>query len=473
MAAPGRFTQGSIMSHIAVMTSTASVGLMALFLVDLADLYFLSLLGEAEVAAAVGFSGSILFFSTSICIGIAIAMSALVSLAIGGGKRQRARRSVVNVFVFGVLITIPLATAMWLAVPWMLRLLGAEGYTLELAISYLRIVLPSMPILVMGMSCGGALRAVGDAKGAMYTTLAGGAVNAIFDPLFIFALAMGVDGAATASVLGRFAVLAVGLRGVIRQESLLTTFSFRAFRRQTWAIVKIAGPAMMTNVATPIGYAFVTASIARFGDGAVAGYAVVGRIIPVAFGIVFALSGAVGPIFGQNFGAGLPERVRRTFWDGLIFSAAAVFAVSIILYFCQGLLIHAFDLDGEAADLVAFFATFVAVTFVFNGAQFMANAAFNNLQHPDWSTWSNWARATIGTIPFVWLGAELAGAPGVLAGQALGGLLIALLTVGAALTLLRRLPERPPPGSSAQTSFRVPLSPYTLYRGWVGIFSRD
>ncbi|MEM9442528.1 MAG: MATE family efflux transporter, partial [Pseudomonadota bacterium] len=64
------FTEGSVLRHISVMTATATTGLIALFAVDLIDLYFLSLLGEVELAAAVGYAGSILFFTTSICIGL-------------------------------------------------------------------------------------------------------------------------------------------------------------------------------------------------------------------------------------------------------------------------------------------------------------------------------------------------------------------------------------------------------------------
>ena len=76
-------------------------------------------------------------------------------------------------------------------------------------------------------------------------------------------------------------------------------------------------PAMMTQIATPVGNAFVTAEIARFGDGAVAGWAIIGRIVPVAFGVIFALSGAVGPIIGQNFGARRYDRLQSTMRDSL------------------------------------------------------------------------------------------------------------------------------------------------------------
>ncbi len=471
--AGARFVQGSIMGHIAVMTSTASIGLMALFLVDLADMYFLSLLGEAELAAAVGFAGSILFFSTSISIGIAIAMSALVSQAIGAGRRARARGRVVDVFVFALAVTIPLAAVFWFSAPWLLELLGATGRTLDLATSYLRIVLPTMPVLALAISCGGALRAVGDARGAMYSTLTGGAVNALLDPIFIFTLGLGVDGAAAATVAGRFAVLAVGLYGVVRKQDLLGRFAFGRFKLQVPAILGVAAPAIMTNVATPVGYAFVTEAIARFGDGAVAGYAVIGRIIPVAFGAVFALSGAIGPIFGQNLGAGRLDRVRRTLWDALIFLTVTVLSVSLLLFLLQDLIILAFTASEEAAELIGFFCTFIAIGYLFIGAQFIANAAFNNLRRPTWSTWSNWGRATLGTIPFVWAGAALAGAPGVLAGQIIGGLVFGLASFLVAAGLVARLGELPAAPGAPPRTLRVPLSAYTLYRGWTGIFSKD
>ena len=77
------------------------------------------------------------------------------------------------------------------------------------------------------------------------------------------------------------------------------------------AILGIAIPATLTNVSTPIANAFVTAAMAQYGDIAVAGFSIIGRLTPVAFGVVFAVSGAVGPIIGQNYGAGRWFRVRQ------------------------------------------------------------------------------------------------------------------------------------------------------------------
>jgi len=79
------FTEGSILKHICVMTTTATAGLLVFFLVDLVDMFWLSLLGQVELAAAIGYAGSLLFFTMSISIGLSIATTAVVSQSIGRG----------------------------------------------------------------------------------------------------------------------------------------------------------------------------------------------------------------------------------------------------------------------------------------------------------------------------------------------------------------------------------------------------
>ncbi len=470
--AQAKFLEGSILRHISVMTATASIGMMALFVVDLIDLYFLSLLGEVELAAAVGFAGSILFFTTSICIGLAIAMAALVARAVGARETARAKRYVVHASLCALIVTVPLALVIWLAIPDLLRLIGAEGRALELAASYLRIIVPSMPVLALAMASGGVLRAVGAARLAMSATLAGGLVNAVLDPILIFGLELGVAGAAWASVAARATVFLVGAYGVILKSEMLGRFKARLFGRDAARIAAIAGPAILTNVATPVGNAYVTASMAAFGDNAVAGFSIVGRIIPVAFGVVFALSGAVGPVIGQNFGAQRHDRIRRALLDALLLSTGVVLVSASLLFLLQDQIAAAFDASPGAAAVWGFFASFIAVTFAFMGAQFIAHAAFNNLGRPLWSTWSNWGRATLGTIPLVWLGATWFGPEGVLLGQAAGGVIFGTGAYLVALWLCAE-PKRLGPAPTRVLMFRVPLSALTVYRGWIGLFGRD
>ena len=99
------FTQGSILRHILVMTSVSTVGILALVSADLVDMYFLSLLGQAELAAAIGFSGILLFFLLSAGMGLQIGMGALVARAKGQHDRKLAGRYCTNVIIFAFILT--------------------------------------------------------------------------------------------------------------------------------------------------------------------------------------------------------------------------------------------------------------------------------------------------------------------------------------------------------------------------------
>jgi Na+-driven multidrug efflux pump len=201
--------------------------------------------------------------------------------------------------------------------------------------------------------------------------------------------------------------------------------------------VTIAAPAILTQLATPFGQAFVTRAMAGFGEAAVAGMAIVGRMTPVAFGVIFALSGAIGPMIGQNFGAGRMDRVRRAFRDGLLFCAIFTVAMTAILFALRGPIIALFQAEGVTRDLIVLFCGPLALAFFFNGVIFVSNAAFNNMGHPFRSTWINWGRHTLGTVPFVLAGGALFGAAGVLIGQAVGGVIFA----GVAAVMVRRMME--------------------------------
>src|SRR5262249_29153681 len=148
--------------------------------------------------------------------------------------------------------------------------------------------------------------------------------------------------------------------------------------------------------------------------------AVIGRIVPVAFGAIFALSGSIGPILGQNFGAQRLDRVRRTIIDSMILMLGYCAVMWLALIVLREPIVQLFGTSGDGAELIRFFSLYIAGSWVFVGALFVANATFNNLGFPTWSTILNWGRATIGTLPFAWIGANYFGAQGVLAGQALG-----------------------------------------------------
>jgi putative MATE family efflux protein len=436
--AAGKFVTGSVLRHILVMTGTGAVGLMAIFIGELANMLFLSRLGDVEIVSAVGYGSSILFFATSIGIGLSIAAAAIVSPALGVGALTRARRLSVNAHLLTAVASLVLSAALWLMVPSLLRWLGATGRTHTLAVDYLRIIIPALTPLALGMTSGAVLRSVGDARRSMYVTLAGALVNVVLDPLFIFTFGLGITGAAIATVIGRFVMMGVGLYGVMRVHNLMGRPKLRPFLSDSQVLAAVAIPAVLANIATPVGNAFVVSAMAPFGDAAVAGYAILGRIQPVAFGAIFALSGSIGPILGQNLGAGQFQRMRAVLTNALGVTTAFTAVAWMALLALEEPLVRGFQASGETAAIIRLFCHWVAPLFLFFGWLFVANACFNTLRRPQLSTAFNWARATFGTVPFVIIGAHWYGAKGAIIGNMLGGIAFGIAAVAVCYRLIEQ-----------------------------------
>ena len=385
-----------------------------------------------------GFAGVVGFFHLSVFIGMLIGIAAVVSRAIGAQRMAEARGLATSSLVISAALALTMSALTWVFLAPILRLLGAEGRVLELAHGFLSITLPSTVLLGLGMACSALLRSVGDARRAMMVTLVPAIVTAVLDPLFIFYFGLGLDGAAIVLVLARMVMTGVGLYGAWRVQKLLAPLQTSRLRTDARTLFTVAGPAVLTNLATPVGAAFVTHSVAQFGASAVAGQATIERLVPVAFGLIYSLSGAVGPVLAQNLGARQFDRVREGLRASLGFMVGAVAVAWLLLAVLQGPLIQVFSLEGVAADMVHAFCSWIAASFFFMGALFVANAAFNNLGHPLWSTAFNWGRATLGTIPFAWWGAQY-GPVQVLAGQAVGAVLFGSLAMWTAFRLTARL----------------------------------
>jgi putative MATE family efflux protein len=434
-----KFVTGSLLRHILAMTGAGALGLMAIFIGDLANIYFLSRLGDEAVVAAVGYASSILFFSTSIGIGLSIAATSLVAPALGARRRMRARRLAANAHVLSFVFSALASAALWLAIRPLLELLGAGGRALDLASLYLSILIPTLPVLSLGMTSAAVLRSVGDARRAMYVTFSGAIANILLDLLFIVHLGLGIEGAALSSLLARLVIMAVGFNGVVRVHDLLGRPKIATLVQDAPAFSRIAAPAVLTNIAPAVGNAYVTHAIAVYGDAAVAAWAIIGRITPVAFGAIYALSGSVGPIIGQNFGAGASARMRDVFTLSLLTTAGFTAAAWLVLAIFAEDLANIFNSGPEARVLIVFFCRWVSPLFAFLGALFVANAVFNTLGRAHYSTALNWCRATLGTIPFVVIGGKFYAAKGVLAGNLVGGIAFGTIAIVAGYQLIDRL----------------------------------
>jgi Na+-driven multidrug efflux pump len=453
------FTDGSIFRHVLVMTLTSSVGVMAVFFIDLLSMFWVSTAHRDDWRAAVSLMSKVMFFPFSLSMGMMIGIGTVVSVAVGRGDRSQARRLAST----GLLLTAALGLAVSLAaLPWrvaILKFFGAEGAALDQAARLLAMVLPVNVLLAIGMGCASILRADGDPKRAMYVTLAGAVVTAAADPLFIFGLGRGVDGVGMAVIASRVAFVAVGLWGTVHEHGMVTLPRWPLSRAALRAIAVIAIPAMAANLALPFADWYVTRTIWQFGVSISAAAGVYDRIMPLAFSVVFALTTAIGPIVGQNLGARAHDRVRETFRCSITVVGFYGLTVWLVLAAAAPGLADAFGLSGPTGTFFRFLCRYATIAWICVAFLLVANSMFNTLGRAHVSTLFNWGRATLGTIPFVWFGAHSGGPEVAMIGIAAASSVFGFAALGLASFYTRRLGRGAPAGDAMASRRDLHLTP--------------
>lgn len=449
-AQSARFVSGPLGGHVIEMILTGWASMLAVFAVEFLSLLYLGTLRDEAVLGAVGFGSMTQFTITSICIGVTVGGAALVSRALGAEDAPRARTlagaSLILMAVAGLA-----AGALFLAAigPFTAAIGLAEDVRGHL-LSYVLITTPFAVVMGLGMMLSNLLRAAGHGRQSMWVLLAGTATVAVLDPVVIFVLDGGMEGIAWAGGVGRVATVALGAWLVFRKHRLVAWPAKGALREHLAAIGKIALPAALTTLATPASVIFTVSTYASFGPSVMAGATVVDRLLQLAFSLFFVLPGAIGPILGQNLGAGQWDRVKETASLTARWALLYGFSAALVLAVLAPWMPDLFQVTGPGRDLIIFFCRYGSFAWALNSLFFVSIAVFNNLGYATYSTAIGWLRATLGTLPFVWLGAHYGGPEGVMLGQTTGFALFSLI----AMALCQRVLRAPPAGYVASPGTR-------------------
>lgn len=433
------------MRHVVVMTASGSIGLSFLFLVDVLALFWISKLDQVVLIAAMGFAATIQFLAVSVSLGMMIAGVALVARNIGAGDAEEARRYATTTIVLSFGIQLVLATLTYIFRYELLALTGAEGEAQEVAAHFISITVFTLPLIAVGVACGGILRATGDAWRSMLVTLLPGVVVGCLDPILILGADLGVTGAAISQVLSRVVMITLGLTWMIHKHDLLARPTIPDLSRTLRPMMAIALPTIVTQASTPIGNWLLTLAMAPFGEEAVAGLTVALRLVMLVFGGIYGLSGAIGGIIGQNFGARRLDRVRRAYFDALVFCAGYTVVAWVLMATLVTVIIDAFGITGAGQGVVQVFCFVVTASFLFNGALFVAASCFNNLGKPLWATAANLFRDVALIYPLALVFGSVWGATGVMMAPALANVIAGAGAALIALLLINRLLATNPP----------------------------
>lgn len=377
MHARERILNGPILSTMLLLAWPVMLTAALQALYNLVDAFWLGRLGTAAVAAP-GMAWPILFFFMSFAGGFQAAGATFVAQHFGAGDERGAEESAGQILAFLGLASAVLALLGFALAPIVLRLIGAPEEIYPLALTYLRIECWGLPIMFIAQAFGGLMLGLGNTRLAMYLSVSSLVLNALLDPLFIFGWgpipAMGVAGAAGATILARALVAAVGV-GLLfsgRAGIRVHVKDLRPRPARILPILRVGLPNVLDQAGTSFGFVVMMGLVSGFGTAVVAAYTVGNRIINLVNVISWGAGSALVAMVGQNLGADQTERAGAIARRGI----SVTFLALVGLYFVTlllrrpllGLFVADLQVIREGAWYIAVFGTSVPFFGLFDGA---------------------------------------------------------------------------------------------------------
>lgn|GEM_PF-313700 len=396
--------------------------------------------------AAIGIGYPLTFLGNSANIGLGAGTMSAVSRATGQGESAKARRYAASAILFALMVMTLLTAMMMLAMPFVVRIMGAQGQVLTLALQYLAISLPGLVIVSVANVGNNILRAGGEAALPSLIMILGAVINILLDPFLIFGIGpfpqLEVQGAALATVIGNTiaAAFAFYILQIRRRAVDFVGMTWTTLKAAWWRVGSVGIPAAGTNMVVPIGTAIAVGAVQNMlGTQANAAFTLTSRSELIAVGLLYALSACIGAITGQNGGAGRTDRVRETFITCYTICLVWGTVMAGVLYIFRGPIVSVFTSDPVVIDMALPYFAIVPITIFAYGFVFISAAGFNALGRPLFGLTYTILRSLVLYAPLVALGAWTHGLVGAFVGVAVANLLSGAV---AAWWSLKRAPMR-------------------------------
>jgi putative MATE family efflux protein len=377
-------TQGSVTKHLLHMSAFMAVSMVVQTLYLLADLFWVGHLGK-EAIAAVGVAGNLTMIVLALTQMLGVGTTALISQAAGRKDQPHAELVFNQSLMMSILVALALGVVGFLGMGAYCNSLSADAATADLARKYLLWFLPAMLLQFPLVSMGSALRATGIVQAPVIFQVLSVVMNIVLAPFLIFGIGpwpkLGVTGAAVATFIS---ILFADALVIFYFERKYRYLRFRSaqFRPQMkiWSsMLRIGVPAGAEFILLFFYIMIVYVIIRGFGPAAQAGFGVGARVMQALFLPVVALSFAVSPVVGQNFGGRRADRVRHSIYSGLGLAAALMLVLALITWLVPGAMIRFFSKDAQVIAFGRDYLQIVAFNFVAAGIVFTSSSIFQGL----------------------------------------------------------------------------------------------
>ncbi len=316
-------------------------------LYNIVDSIFVAMLSEIALTA-VSLAFPLQNLLIAFAIGTSVGVNSLLARKLGENDPESAEKAASNGLFLALCTWLVFALVGIFCVKWFLSLFTDDIELLDMSTTYSRIVIIFSFGIFIEIMNERILQATGDSIHPMITQIAGAVSNIILDPIFIFALDMGIKGAAIATVIGQMISMLISINYVRKNKFIrIKLRKIRPEKNTIKAIYSVGGPTIIANSIGTVMTSLMNSILISFTPTAVSVFGVYFKINSFIFMPIFGLNNGMVPIIAYNYGAKNKDRMIRTLKFGATIAVSIMALGTLIFQLFPGALLSMFSASEE------------------------------------------------------------------------------------------------------------------------------
>ncbi|HPI53521.1 MAG TPA: MATE family efflux transporter [Chitinophagaceae bacterium] len=423
------YTQGSIKEAIVLLAIPMVLELSLESVFALVDIYFVGGLGKNAITT-VGLTESVITIVYSLAIGLSTAATALVSRRVGEKNPEAASLAGAQSILLALGCTVFVSVIGIVFAADILRGMGASPEVVAEGTTFTQVMLGGSVVIILLFLMNGIFRGAGNAMIAMKSLWIASAANIILCPLFINVFHVGLVGAAIATTIGRGLGVLYQCRHLMRKGHSIHILPkhWVPNRAIITSLLNVSWPATLQFLIASASWIVLAKLVAETGGTeASAGYQIAMRNVVFFILPAWGLSNAAATLVGQNLGAGLPQRAKKSVLLAAQYNAIFMSLVTLIFIVWPTPIIQFFTKDARVISYGVDALRIIGCGYLFYGVGMVMVQALNGAGDTKTPTIINLVCFWGVQVPFAFLASSYLGTKGVFIAIPVAETLIAVL----------------------------------------------
>ena len=414
------------------------IGILVMVIYNLTDTFFVGILNNKSMTAAIGIVFSFMSFIQAIGFWFGCGSGNIMSKKIGENEEKEAEIISSIGILFAIVIGILIAILSCFFVLPLSKFIGgsASENLLNFTVEYLKVIIISIPFGLYSITLYNQLRLCGNVKDGMIGLLIGMAVNIVLDPVLMFVFKFGFIGAGYATLIGQITgcIVLTNLSGK-NGNIAVNLKKVRINKDRVYHILAGGMPNFSRQSITGIALILLNVVAAKYGDGVIAALTISSRIAALAYMIMIGWGQGFQPICAMNYGAKQYDRVKKAFKFTVVGGTLFLIMAAILLYVFSELFIKTMSNDNEVILVGSEILRMQCITLPLLGYFAISSMLMQNIGQYFWASIISISRQGIFYIPLLYILSNIFGEFGIYLLQPVAD----VLSFGLAVIVVRKI----------------------------------